>query len=403
MKVGNKFLQKKYGLKETVKEAFSDKTARRKQLEWWINREEELKEWRKIIKQSTSLDKNYIVFVIGSYGRGKTLSLLKVIDEAEKYRKIYLSYLNFKGEEKSKPGLDFIFRIFKSIDFDALRGGKTDEELRNAIESIPEVFEESKKVLDKIYFDAISKYRQKLLFKKVQNQKGRKRSELSSLALYFLRGEIKPTASQLKQLGIIRKIENIDIAKEYLTAILCFVKKLGYKTLLLAIDEFEYLFSLVPKSQHSIYIALLRGLYDLPTGFALEPNDVASMVFFIAISEDGWDSLKEMEKRETRIGGPTVPLIERVDATTTLGVFDRNQTEELIIKRLQYNRMKGKFEDQPLIPFTEDFVDYIYEQTDGEPRAIIVRCGQVLDAGLAERVPLLDKDFAQRVLEERGF
>ena len=36
------------------------------------------------------------------------------------------------------------------------------------------------------------------------------------------------------------------------------------------------------------------------------------------------------------------------------------------------------------------------------PRAIIVICGQILDAGLEKGVPILNKDFAQKALEERG-
>ena len=401
VEIDTKFLQEKYGLKEAVRIAFSDKTARRKQLEWWINREEELEEWRKIIMQSVSLERNHMVFIIGSYGRGKTLSLLKVIDEAEKHDEICICYLNFKGEEKSKSGLDFLLRVFRSIDFSKLKIGKTAEELRTAIKSIPGALGEPRSILEKIFLDKSDSYQQELFSVKELGQ--RSSSELGKLALFFLRGEIKPSPSQLRRLGIMRRIDTVDIAKEYLSAILSFIKALGYKTLLLAIDEFEYLFSLVPKSQHSIYIALLRSLYDFPTGLAWKPGDVANMTFFISISEDGWDNLKEMEKREASIGGPTVPLLDRVDAKTTLGVFDRNHTRELIVKRLKYNRIAHKFENQPLIPFTEDFVDYIYKQTDGEPRAIVVRCGQVLDAGLADRVPLLNRDFAQRVLEERGF
>lgn len=93
---------------------------------------------------------------------------------------------------------------------------------------------------------------------------------------------------------------------------LCFIKNLGYKSLLLAIDEFEYLFSLVSKSQYSIYLALLRGLYDFPIGLNINSNKVANMVFFIAISEDGWTKLKDLEKREISQGGPIIPLLERV-------------------------------------------------------------------------------------------
>ena len=403
MDSNSKFLEEKYGLKETVRIAFSDKTARAAQLEWWINREEELEIWNRIIEQSVSLDKNYIVFIIGSYGRGKTLSLLKVTNEAEGSKEIFPIYLSFKGEEKTRPGLDFIFRIFKTIDFLKLVGGRTDEEVKNAVESIPEFFEEPKSIINNIHFDEIVKPKQTVLVQEAQLQKGRERSERSKLALFFLKGEVKPTVTQLKQLEVIRKIDNIDIAKEYLAAMLCFIKNLGYKTLLLAIDEFEYLFSLVPKSQRSIYIALLRGLYDFPLGIGIEKENIANLLFFIGISEDGWDSLKELEKRETAMGGPTTPLLERVDAKTTLSVFDKNQTRELIIRRLKYNRVTGKFEEKSLIPFTEDFVDYIYELTRGEPRAITVRCGQVLEAGLVERVDLLNKNFAQTILEERGF
>lgn len=89
------------------------------------------------------------------------------------------------------------------------------------------------------------------------------------------------------------------------------------------------------------------------------------------------------------MGGPTVPLMERVDEITILRAFNKEETEELIKRVLRYNRTKERFEEDPLIPFTKDFVDYIYKKTKGEPRGIKVRCAQVLDAGLAERVPLL--------------
>lgn len=377
MKV-ERFIEEKYGLKGNP---FLDDIARAVWLETWVNREEQLKEWTRVISNAVSPVKNYIVFVIGDYGRGKTLSLLKIIDESKEHKEILPVYLNFKGEEKSKPGLDFMFRIFKSIDFDKVRKYKKKDDLKNVIESLSDDLDEVKVILKKIYFG--------------ENEQ--------KLALYFLRGELKPTQSQLKELEVLRKIDSVDIAKEYLAGILGFIKKLEYSTLLLAIDEFEYLFSLVPRTQHSIYLALLRGLYDFPLGMGKKVNGIANMAFFIAVSESGWNSLKEMEKKEASTGGPIVPLLDRVDAKTILGLFDKKQTRKLIEKRLRYNRIKGKYEDEPLIPFTENFVDFIYEKTGGAPRAIIARCGQILDVGLAERVPLLNKEFARKALEERGF
>jgi len=394
--MSDKFLREKYGLKETVIEDFSRDKAEEEDLKFWTNREKEFDDWKNILEKSIQIHKNFIVFIIGSYGRGKTLSLLKIKDEAEKNFKetIFPVYLSFKGEEKSKPGLDFIFRIFKSINFDKLVRNRNYNEIIEAINKIPENFDESKNLLKAIYG---------WNRKQLSLQKPATKDEKAKMALYFLRGEIKPTISQLRELGIMRKIESIDVAKEHLAAILCFMKNLGYKALLLSIDEFEYLFSLVSKSQYSIYLALLRGLYDFPIGLDITSDKLANMVLFIGISEDGWIKLKDLEKREISQGGPIVPLLERVDKTTKLENFDEKKTEELIIKVLSYNRVTKEFEENPLIPFTKDFVSYIYEETKGVPRFIKVRCAQVLDAGLADRVPLLTREYAQKVLKERGF
>jgi len=50
--MSNKFLREEYGLKETVIDAFSHKIPKENELNFWIDREEELKEWRNIIRKS---------------------------------------------------------------------------------------------------------------------------------------------------------------------------------------------------------------------------------------------------------------------------------------------------------------------------------------------------------------
>ena len=138
-----KFIEEKYGLKGNP---FLDDIAREIWLETWVNREEQLDEWRKIISNAISSTKNYIAFIIGDYGRGKTLSLLKIVDEAKGHGEILPTYLNFKGEEKSKPGLDFMFRLFKSIDFDKIRKQIGKGDLKNAIESLLDDLDEAKTI-----------------------------------------------------------------------------------------------------------------------------------------------------------------------------------------------------------------------------------------------------------------
>jgi len=403
MKNENDFLREMYHLKDkkSVLNAFLPRIPAERTLFWWVNREEELEEWNRILKQSSDVNKNYIVFIIGSYGRGKTLSLLKIVEEAKKYPELYPILLNFLGEEKSSGGLDFIFRIFRNINFYKLVEGKDGRIINHAINDFPEGFSDVQNILKNIYQNEI----QSKWFP-VQNNglkiSEQKRSPQSQTALFFLRGEIKPTSTQLKTIGIQRKIDNIDIAKMYCAGILLFIKNLGYNSIVIAIDEFEYLFSLVPPNLRNLYIALLRGLYDLPTEMRIDPDRIANMVFFIAISEDGWINLKDVEKKELASGGPTVPFLVRVDAITPLGVFDRRYAIDLISKRLQFNR-DGDYHDEPLIPFSEDFVDYILEKTGGEPRDIIKYCGEILDAGLAQRVPKLTRKFAQKILDKKEF
>lgn len=397
-----KFIKSRYKLKQSALDAFSDKVARPDHLIWWTNREQELSAWNEIMSKALVTKKNYLSFIIGSYGRGKTLSLLKIVDESKKYPKILSSFLNLKGEEKSVPGLDLMFKIFRSINFYEIVKNIKPSILREMIDGMPDEINEVKHVLLTIYFGNTEAYQASMF----TNLNKLAENRISEIALRFIQGYITPTNIQMKEIGIVRKLDEVDIAKEYLLGILIFTKKLGYDSCLVAIDEFEALFSLVTKSQQSIYISLLRSLYDYPLGVQgdkLSKVDLSNMVLFMGISESGWSSLSEMKDKEEAVGGPTVPFLERVDNKTVLSTFTTSQTLELIEKRLKYNRIDGVIKDEPLIPFTDDFVKYVHEITNGEPRYILVRCGHVLDAGIAERVPKLDRKFAQRVLEERGY
>ncbi len=113
--------------------------------------------------------------------------------------------------------------------------------------------------------------------------------------------------------------------------------------------------------------------------------------------------MQDLEKREASIGGPIQPLMRRVQSKLPLEALSKQNTERLIEKRLSLNRIEGELAEEPLIPFTNDFVEYVYKLTRGRPSDIIVRCDHVLDAGLAARVQRLTGSFAKQVFEERGF
>ena len=104
------YLQKYYGLKNNP---FIEDSAIKNHIRMWVDREEQMEKWKEIVLQAKGVRKNYISFIIGSYGRGKTISLFKIFQIAEENEDILPIYLNFKSEERPKAAIDFMFRIFE--------------------------------------------------------------------------------------------------------------------------------------------------------------------------------------------------------------------------------------------------------------------------------------------------
>lgn len=368
-------MKEEYGLTEIP---FKVRIATELELKAWVNREKEVEKWNKTLKDAIKTPtSNFLVFIVGDYGMGKTLSLLKIVNETT--REFYPIYLNLLSEQKpKKPGLDFIFRIIRGIDLDKIKATKKDTRF------IEEIFPDVGNAFEKIFFPT-NDYEKRL-------------------ATAFVRGEVVASQTQLKTMEVVRKIDDVDIAKEYLVGILYFLKTLNFSTLVVTVDEFEYLFSLVTKSSQSIYLALLRGLFDLSIQIPEKlRGKIVNMALFIVISEDGMRRLTELEDVERSTGGPIRPLMRRVADKVRLAPLSKKYVRKLIERRLSLNRVKGKYEKEPLIPFTEDFVNYINKLTGGKPSEIIERCDHTLDLGLERKVPRLTAKFAKEVFKERGF
>ena len=126
------------------------------------------------------------------------------------------------------------------------------------------------------------------------------------------------------------------------------------------------------------------------------------MIFFFGISEDGWRRLNDLQKRERSQGGPISPFMERKDNVITLGPLSKEETKELIELRLKQNRTTGRVGNKPLIPFTDEFVGYVFDLTKGKPRDIVRRCDIVLLEGLEQKVTLIAVAFAKKVYESHG-
>jgi hypothetical protein len=122
------------------------------------------------------------------------------------------------------------------------------------------------------------------------------------------------------------------------------------------------------------------------------------VVFFFGISTAGWERLSNLEKVERAQGGPIQPLVTRIEGQINLSRLSRKQTGQLVAEYLRTSRTaeKKKLQD-PLIPYDEDFVEYLYSLTKGLPRDIVVRCDYVISEGLKDRVERLTKRYAKEV------
>ena len=168
----------------------------RKIVEKFLN---EIREWENVIQKAINVTQfNPLVFIIGDYGMGKTLSLRKIVKDHEKDKDVLPIYLNFKSEEKvKKPGLDFIQRIFKNFDFDKLK-----------------ITESKLAILKDIYPDVYYAFKHIFVPSKKLDEYLRRK------LIHFLRGEVKLSIKEMREIKIVRNIVDVDVAKEYLIGLL---------------------------------------------------------------------------------------------------------------------------------------------------------------------------------------
>jgi len=337
--------------------------------------------WERILKQRAGQRGNSFNFIIGDYGTGKSFTLYKIFEDAKtNYPNILPIFMPLLSEDTARKfGLDFIQRIFGRL------------ELNDLIRLLSRTASKDLAYLKTILHEP------GIIFERLK--KG------DELAFAFLRGDKPFKDKEMKELGIVRKIDSTDRAKDYLLALLYVLKKANIDSLLLAIDEVEYIFSQMRGAKISQAFATLRSIFDLQQSHtrAIDLRVTSNMIFFFGISEDGWRRLTvDLQKRERAEGGPIQPFMDRKDRTIALGPLSEKETKELIELRLKYDRIKNFSSKEPLIPFTEEFVKYVFRLTLGKPRDIVERCDQVLLDGLEQKIPLITVDFAKTVYASHG-
>lgn len=363
------YLKKVYKLRENP---FASRTDPNVEM---AGRQEERTAWTEVIERRKGSRANAIHFILGDYGSGKTLSLHEIMRQYANDPGVLTIFTKMLSEDKvSRFGVDFIQRVFREVPIEVFKRFDLQD-----IDALRQVYPEPGRIFQRIALG-------------------------DDEARLFLQGEVSFTVTQLAKLGIRRKIDRTDIAKEYLLGFLFLAKKVGINTLLLAVDEVEYVFSQMRGANISLVFNTLRAFYDLldsPSARRL-PHPPANMIFFLAISHGGWLRLEYLSQREQAEGGAFQALKRRFSETIELSPLNEAETRELIERRLRRNRVTREYEDQPLIPYDESFVAYVSNLSLGNPGEIVKYCDYALEEGLKEKAELLDRDFAEQAFIAHG-
>jgi hypothetical protein len=367
----NVFLQREYKLTRNPFDSRVDLTAP------MAGRASESKRWKQLIEGRKGNTGSSLNFIKGDYGVGKSYSLHQIYEYCKNDKEILPISLKFLPEDNiSKFGLDFIRRIFANFEPKDIATEPPSE----AFDELLAIFPDVGMVLKRLFLGD------------------------DGLAAGFLRGDRPLTTHEARQLGNARKMNSTEVAKEYLLGFLFLLKKANILSLVLLVDEMEYVFSQMTGARAANVFNSLRDFYDLPQSEkALRLKfPLANIIFFFAISQSGWTKLSDSEKKEQRTGGPVQPFLDRKEDVIELLPLNEAETKQLIELRLSRSRTPGGQKNEVLIPYTNDFVRYIFGLTQGNPRHIIERCDRVLIQGLQDMVPQLDEAYAREVLRNVG-
>lgn len=210
---------------------------------------------------------------------------------------------------------------------------------------------------------------------------------------------------EAEQAGIVEaaQIKTNEDATALLQALQLLVRAAGITALVVLIDEVEYIGAL-PKSQQTAVLDSLKHLWDQEVDFFSRGADASQLLMLLAATPNFWQQakaqlLKEGERGQSGIGAtPFFARIRQSDIIEMPADLTDSEARHLIAWRMNEVRPGKKKED--VIPFTEDYVEYVYQLSQGLPRQIIEICGVVLQEAAQRKLRSINAAEAKKILRE---
>lgn len=184
--------------------------------------------------------------------------------------------------------------------------------------------------------------------------------------------------------GKIKVGQSIKNDEQSLTAFLdflAFLNIIDYQSLVLLIDEFEYLFAKGSK-KGAQFLNTFRFLYDRALERFSSGEDIANPIFVPACTIFTW---REISSEAVNQALGTKPFVDRSQDAITLQPFTAEETRKLMQGRLDKWRIdRSDTKRMGLFPFVDEKgdnnpFDYIAKVNDGLPRLILRNTATMLD------------------------
>jgi len=319
-----------------------------------------------------------IVFLIGDYGLGKTYALLQLKDRIKNSPDFSnlsaaVSIVYMKIVSPKPPG-EYLTYMYSQIVTDL--GRSFFEDLAQKYQKLSETDQE-KLELETMFSRALKSFKK------------------SDAAWSYLRG-LAISATDAKELEIRGRIARDSDAMAALFSLLRLLNKTGKKSLLILIDEFEYLLTAAGEKRATQIIMTFKDLYDRIT--EQNGSSIANPVFLIASAPGAY---RELPSLAGKVGmGGVYPFLSRVYDTLYLDPFSKEETHQLLETRLERRRIGVK--QRSIFPFTKDYVSFIATRCKGNPRLILHYSAVVLDEANVKKLRGIGAKDAKKILDEHG-
>jgi len=201
--------------------------------------------------------------------------------------------------------------------------------------------------------------------------------EYSFLAWKWLSAEDMPY-DQRKELGLSMSINNDERALRAFLSFKAFLEEVGYKLLVLLIDEFEVIVSLPERNRQKVLNEIRHLIDSLPNGLCI----------FLACAPEAWRIILEHYHA----------FLERFIHVVFLSPLSLTQTEQLVIAYLNEAREEGH-QDNPS-PFCPETIQMIHKLSMGNVRNTLKLCQIAIDLGLINDLQELSGEKFQASLQK---